>query len=542
MPGQALTMQQTGDSGSPALSPRPTASAETVSSSESGNNGDTLEVIVTFHGEGAPDDQHIDLLESLGITSGFTFRIFPAAGIIATPDQAETLSNHEEVLAVHPNEPVQLENNEATEAVGARTVNDDMSVTGDGIGILINDSGIDGLHPDVAWLQNLVQNVQGAVNLQDISEFMPPVYAEHQPNTDLTSGHGTHVAGTAAGTGAASDGTFRGAAPGADLIGFGSGAGMFILDVLTAFEYAILNREQYNIRVINNSWGSNNDTGTDFDPTHPISRASYEAFKNDIVVVFSAGNSGPDAGTITGNYKKAPWVISVAASNNSGLLANFSSRGEPDRSGSFEWDGEVWTWHDRPTITAPGIRLVSARATTEGLDLDFDPDSNYTTMSGTSMSAPLTSGTVALMLEANPQLDPLQIREMLEHSAEPIPGREPWEAGAGFLNAAEAVQQAQKGLANTPPPLHPTEIVLKQNYPNPFNPATTITYSIPEQTHVRLEIFDPLGRHVGTLVDEVQNAGMHQARFDAGSRSSGLYIYRLTANGQTFTRNMSLTR
>ena len=106
---------------------------------------------------------------------------------------------------------------------------------------------------------------------------------------------------------------YEGVAPGAKLVGYGSGAGLAILDVIGGFDYAIANRDRYGIDVITNSWGDTDDSCTDVDPNHPVTRATYDTFKAGIVVVFSAGNSGPDECTISGNYKKAPWVISVAA-------------------------------------------------------------------------------------------------------------------------------------------------------------------------------------------------------------------------------------
>jgi len=75
----------------------------------------------------------------------------------------------------------------------------------------------------------------------------------------------------------------------------------------------------------------------------------------------------------------------------------------------------------------------------------------------------------------------------------------------------------------------PEEITLHQNYPNPFNPVTTISYDLPGQIDVRLEIFDILGRHVATLVDEIQPPGTYQISWDASGVASGSYIYRITA-------------
>ena len=88
----------------------------------------------------------------------------------------------------------------------------------------------------------------------------------------------------------------------------------------------------------------------------------------------------------------------------------------------------------------------------------------------------------------------------------------------------------------------PDAFALGQNYPNPFNPSTAIEYEIPTPQHVRLEVFDATGRSVGVLVDGILPAGTHSVRFDADNLPSGLYVYRLQANGETLTRKMTLLR
>lgn len=87
-----------------------------------------------------------------------------------------------------------------------------------------------------------------------------------------------------------------------------------------------------------------------------------------------------------------------------------------------------------------------------------------------------------------------------------------------------------------------TSLHLKQNYPNPFNANTRIVYKIPQQSHVRLDIFDLLGRRVATLTNEMQSAGRYEVTFDAGTLSSGVYLYRLQAGDATQTRKMTLVK
>jgi hypothetical protein len=80
------------------------------------------------------------------------------------------------------------------------------------------------------------------------------------------------------------------------------------------------------------------------------------------------------------------------------------------------------------------------------------------------------------------------------------------------------------------------------NYPNPFNPTTRIQYALPFAMQVRLEVFDLMGRRVALLVDGEQRAGSQIVNFDASALSSGVYVYRLTAGGQTLTQKMTLLK
>ena len=88
----------------------------------------------------------------------------------------------------------------------------------------------------------------------------------------------------------------------------------------------------------------------------------------------------------------------------------------------------------------------------------------------------------------------------------------------------------------------PEAFTLDQNYPNPFNPVTNISYSVPKQAWVTIEVFDVLGRKVATVVDEVKQAGTYTATFDGANASSGVYFYRLSAANQILTQKMILLK
>jgi hypothetical protein len=86
------------------------------------------------------------------------------------------------------------------------------------------------------------------------------------------------------------------------------------------------------------------------------------------------------------------------------------------------------------------------------------------------------------------------------------------------------------------------EFRLNQNYPNPFNPSTNITFSLPVGSKTSLKVFNILGQEVAVLVDDYLGSGLHQYQFNAASLSSGVYIYRLQANGSTSVKRMILTK
>ncbi|MCA1803330.1 MAG: T9SS type A sorting domain-containing protein [Rhodothermaceae bacterium] len=88
----------------------------------------------------------------------------------------------------------------------------------------------------------------------------------------------------------------------------------------------------------------------------------------------------------------------------------------------------------------------------------------------------------------------------------------------------------------------PAGYELGQNYPNPFNPTTKISFSIPESADVTLKVYDITGREIATLVNQSMSAGTHTAQFNAANVSSGMYIYRMEANGYTMSGKMMLVK
>lgn len=416
-----------------------------------------LMVVVTFDQLDPLNSTQLQRLIDLGITQAVQFNSLPIIGVLVNPQQISQISAMTDVRSVFLNRQLEYFNAEARELTGVERLQSQdyrdrngMTYTGKGVTVMVNDSGIDASLDDLAYGDKVVQNVQAlthasVINITGVSGIL----IENQVNTDTNSGHGTHCAGTVAGYGSHSDGKYKGVAVDAELVGYGSGGGITILDALGGFDYAITHLYDFNspIRVISNSWGSSGK----YEPSGPISVASYKAYKLGITTVFAAGNSGPGADTHN-PYAQIPWGLSVGAGTKDGKLIGFSSRGERFESGDFTMpDGSQWTYRNEVSVVAPGVDIISTRAKTNlaanGGEADIaaiEPEylPYYTMISGTSMATPHVAGIIALMLEANPDLQPLDIKRILQETATNMPGYERFEVGAGYVNAHAAVAAA----------------------------------------------------------------------------------------------------
>lgn len=393
------------------------------------------EVVITFHEQ----SQVAELGSQLGVDI-IALETLPIAGAILTEAQIEAVSEWDSVESIYFNAPLEYYNFVSGEITGGHYVHDNYGYKGDGVTIAVLDSGTDASHPDLAYGSTTVQNVKIVGDLGLAGGIT--LFLEGQLNTDTSSGHGTHVSGTVAGTGEASANDERrafyhdGIAPEANLVGLGAGEAISILYALLGFDYAIANQDRYSIDVITNSWGSGD--GAAFDPNNPINKASFEAYRKGMIVLFAASNSGPDEDTLN-QYALAPWVINVAAGTPEKTLADFSSR------------GVIGDFYKHPDITAPGSGIISTRALNTPLPVlgpVLDPahpeyDLYYAGMSGTSMATPFVAGAAALLLQANPELSPDQVEAILRDTADDMPGYAFHEVGGGYINVRAAVEAAE---------------------------------------------------------------------------------------------------
>jgi serine protease AprX len=448
-------------------------------------------VIVAFNTNTGLSDAHLNVLRGVGITRGITLQRLGMVAAPATAGQVRALASNNAVRSVWPNDQLSYFMNQARVLTGVDKLRADPAFRINGLPIagqgnfsaVINDTGIDGTHSDLKYPSHVIQNVQIVMDTCILSQgsptppcpsaqeqrFTPLVVVENIPNTDTHVGHGTHCAGILGGTGQASGGLYTGVAPGVNLIGCGSGAGLFVLNALGGFEWSLSNQFLYKIRIISNSWGG----GGPFNPDDPINIASRRAYDANIIVLFAAGNAGP--GPDTDNpYAKAPWVISVGAGTKEGGLAGFSSRGIPKEERLADADPN--NDFDAPTIVAPGTgrefatnsakfsaRIVSTRSAsnvvangaTDDLEIPAAYVPFYTQIEGTSMATPFAAGIVALMLSADITLTPDEVKQILRDTATPMPGYEEFQVGSGYVNAYAAVDKVMHrsksfGAVNNP--------------------------------------------------------------------------------------------
>ena len=277
--------------------------------------------------------------------------------------------------------------------------------TGTGVKVAVLDSGIDATHPDLAG------------RIAAAASFVP------DGSTADHIGHGTHVASTIIGSGAASGGKYKGVAPGASLL-----AGKVIEDSGYGTDSEIIAGMQWAVaqgaRIVSMSLGGCCTDGTD-----PMSQAvNTLSAQSGALFVVAAGNDG-NSGPLTVNTPgTADAALTVAAVDKQDKLAAFSSRGP--RRGDFGL---------KPDIAAPGVSITAARAA--GTTLGPIVDEQYTTLSGTSMATPHVAGAATLLAQEHPDWTGDQLKYALMSTAKDD-GYGAYEQGAGRVDVARAVQQS----------------------------------------------------------------------------------------------------
>ena len=422
---------------------------------------------------------------SIGLDVGTVYERIHVFVAYGSPSSFRGLTRSPDIEAVEANSRIRFFTNSSHRATRGQDVLDGAvktpagaKIDGSGVGVAVVDSGFDGTHPDLA--PNNGGNVkivctahQGSNALRDTGGFrecLGPKTVVELEDTDTASagGHGTHVAGIVAGTGTASGGTFHGAAPGATLYGVSMGTAVAVENAVDGLMWVLENHDKVSppIKVVNNSWGSGHQP---YEPNdgfwHRVIWKVQEALiAEGLTVVFAAGNAGGTGATAsTGGecVNPTPGLVCVAnysdANNGTrnGTIASGSSRGQTS---------QPTTW---PDVSAPGTSIVSTcrphlPVCATGLQTS---NTNYASISGTSMAAPHVSGIVAQLYQANPGLTPPQVEDILEDTAHKFAFGQAYgafpdpfnpdntsshEKGHGLVDALAAVQKALTTSPGTP--------------------------------------------------------------------------------------------
>lgn len=274
---------------------------------------------------------------------------------------------------------------------------------GTGVTVAVLDTGVDTEHPDLVDQLLAAESFVEGMSAQD------------------GNGHGTHVAATVLGTGAASDGQYVGVAPGATLVSgrVCNDAGRCSFSSLIAgIEWAAV---EMGADVVSMSLSSGYSDGTD-----PLSQAVDRLSETTgALFVAAAGNNGVDVSV--GSPAAADSALAVAATTKTDALASFSSRGP--------------RWGDmalKPDIAAPGVDIVAARASGTGAGVPVNEW--YTSLQGTSMATPHVAGAAAILAQAYPQWSPAELKAALMSTAHDA-GHTVYQQGAGRVDLARAVTQ-----------------------------------------------------------------------------------------------------
>lgn len=310
----------------------------------------------------------------------------------------------------------------------------DMGYLGEDIGVAVIDSGISmdrDFSPEMGKPKSRIV-WQMSFNINSFK-------------TEDATGHGTHVAGIIGGNGTASDGFYSGVAPKVNIINLkiSDENGMASeSDVVAAMQWVFDNKDLYNIRVVNLSVQSSTEMSYH---QSPMDAAAEILWFNGVVIVAAAGNVDPQ-----GLYNPTlaapandPFIITVGASTEKG-----TDKIEDDAWANFSARGTTQDGFYKPEIYAPGKDIISVLAHATNWGLDYPErvvlENEYIRLSGTSMSAPMVTGAVALLLQAEPYLTPDQVKYRLLNASASLQGYPYVDVYAALT--AETKESANKGL------------------------------------------------------------------------------------------------
>lgn len=331
-------------------------------------------------------------------------------------ENIEKLKSLNCLKTVFQNAHITMQMDMARKVVNANIVQE-KGYSGKNIGIAILDTGISPID-DFLYPKNRIIAFKDFIN--------------NKKNPYDDNGHGTHVAGIAGGNGTSSNGKYKGIAPQCNLIGVkvldeeGKGNAS---DVLAGLQWIIDNKERYNIKIANLSISTNNTSSND-----PLVKAVEKIWDSGIIVTIAAGNDGPKKSTIN-SPAISKKVITIGSSDD-----NITANVWGNRLINFSGRGPTLDCIIKPDVLAPGVNIVSCLSNNISKKSDNVIDKNYFALSGTSMSTPIVSGAIALLLEKYNNLSPNDVKLMLKKCCKNLhlPKNQ---QGWGLINVSKLLSQ-----------------------------------------------------------------------------------------------------
>ena len=489
---------------------------------------DDARLLVFVHGATRRDA--LRGIDAAGLTPVGEFRSIGVPVAIGTPAEIRRLASQVGITFIEENRPIELALDTARTATRAAEAAADPVLSeydGSGQTIAVVDGGVDGTHPmfaDPAGGSRVVRNLKVAcldnvppVTLEALVGFDPAtcpgayvtdedgrrsldepflvdMTAVNDTDTVSIGGHGTHVAGIAAGGPVVTaDGrALQGLAPKAKIVAISMGQGIGIYAANAALDWIVRHHDDPcgdgscpPITVVNNSYGN----GGEWNPESATSKIQQALIDRGVVMVWANGNGdltgdgGDGSDNRSGEDAQAaiPGVISVAnyddggTGTRDGTLARSSSRGQQGRPATY------------PDLSAPGTNILSACRPYLAICTSGEADPNYGSISGTSMASPHVAGAVALVRQANPTLTPAQVEALLELTAHEFDfgaeyendptnpdSQTSFDKGHGLLDVTKALQVAS-GLTPTDPPPSPGGTGCEPGAPLVSDPADDAT-------------------------------------------------------------------
>jgi serine protease AprX len=399
--------------------------------------------------QGRTGEEAAAAVRAAGGTVTHDLSLIRAVAADLTPAQLARALRQGAITRVFPNEEVKTAGGPDTfypERVDAHRLHA-QGIRGDGVTVAVLDTGIwnaPDLTKDSRGHQRILVRYDALTN---------KVTSGGAPDQN---GHGTHVASTILSSRVSSSGKFVSAAPDARLVvvkAFKSNGSATYADVIRGIAWVVWNRSRYGIRVLNCSFSARPRSHYWEDP---LDLAVMVAWYSGIVVVTSGGNAGPGPQTV-GVPGNVPYAITVGA-----MTDNYTTEdADDDRLASFSSTGPTYEGFVKPDLVAPGGHIVGTMTKTQKLGAEHPEaqvgNEHLFNMSGTSQSAAVVSGVVALLLDRQPSLTPNEVKCRLMASARPALDPENsraysiFQQGAGLVNAyaashSTATQCANRGL------------------------------------------------------------------------------------------------